>query len=121
MNRTGTTRKFKIEVKLSKDKVTEIFKAIDSYIIVHEHNINDKVTVLVVVREFIRVLVNGIITMTVIIEEKEETISEIVYITHNPVAAEGVVNDLNAGKSTRKELFDRLEPYVLNITEIGQE
>lgn len=118
MNRLGTTKNYRLEVKLSKSEIIKKINNIDSFHVSFEQNINEKVVVLFILKEFIRVLVNGIITMSVIIEEKNERLSNVTITMHNPVASEGLFNDLHVGKSTRKEFFKQLEPYTLTITEI---
>lgn len=118
MNRLGTTKNYRLEVKLSKKDIIEKIKNMDSFHVSFEQDINEKVVVLFLLKEFIRILVNGIITMSIIVEEKNEHLSDVTIAMHNPVASEGFFNDLNVGKSTRKGFFEQLEPYILNITEV---
>jgi len=77
--------------------------------------------VLFIIKEFIKIFVNGIITMSVVIKENNKQLSVVTIAMHNPIASEGFFNDLNAGKSTRKEFFKELEPYIIKIEEITQQ
>jgi len=121
MNRLGTARNYKIEIKLSKKEIINIIKNNNNFNINFEENINEKVVVLFLLKEFIRILVNGIITMTVIIKEKNDQLSEVLIAMHNPVASEGLFNDLNVGASTRKDFFKEFEPYIISLEEITQQ
>ncbi|AUD63303.1 hypothetical protein BK010_06755 [Tenericutes bacterium MO-XQ] len=121
MNRLGTARNYKIEIKLSKKEIINIIKNNNNFHINFEENINEKVVVLFLLKEFVRILVNGIITMTVIIKEKNDQLSEVLIAMHNPVASEGLFNDLNVGASTRKDFFKELEPYIISLEEITQQ
>lgn len=120
MNRLGTARNYKIQIKLSKKEISNIIKNNNNFHINFEENINEKVVVLVLLKEFVRILVNGIITMTVIIKENNDQLSEVLIAMHNPVASEGFFNDLNVGASTRKDFFKDLEPYIINLEEVTQ-
>ena len=121
MSRLGTARNYKIEIKLSKKEIINIIKNNNNFNINFEENINEKVVVLFLLKEFIRILVNGIITMTVIIKEKNDQLSEVLIAMHNPVASEGLFNDLNVGASTRKDFFKEFEPYIISLEEITQQ
>ena len=121
MNRLGTARNYKIEIQLSKKEIINIIKNNNNFHINFEENINEKVVVLFLLKEFVRILVNGIITMTVIIKEKNDQLSEVLIAMHNPVASEGLFNDLNVGASTRKDFFKELEPYIISLEEITQQ
>jgi hypothetical protein len=76
--------------------------------------------VLFLLKEYIRILANAVVTFLVVIEEKNDHLSDVTIAIHNPVASEGLFNDLNIGKSARKKIFEELEPYILNIEEITQ-
>lgn len=100
------------------EEIIKEIKKIDSFYIDCEYNINDKTVVLLILKEFIRILVNGVITITIVIEEKDENLSDVIFIMHNPVGAEGLVNDLNVGKDTRKEFIEQFQSYILNMVEL---
>jgi len=121
MNRLWTARNYKLEVKLSKNEIIDIIKNNHSFHINFEQHINEKVVVLFIIKEFIKIFVNGIITMSVVIKENNKQLSVVTIAMHNPIASEGFFNDLNAGKSTRKEFFKELEPYIIKIEEITQQ